>query len=298
MVDLIAELPNLFRERYLNTHEKYLKSIADISSILYFKEGDNLEYGCELIVNKLLSAGEFSESKYDEKFESKYFRNLRNAWYHELVLNSPEDDFDQRIKFAPWKIVQCYYSIIAGISALIRCFYTVKFDNHKKIAALFTNDFLNSNTRRNFFLPPFNYYLDQQGNFKASNEEIINWEYGIENHIPYIKECLRNIKNNQTARRISILHYLIKLRNWVQYEDAYLFFLLYGESVKENLDYSLKRLSYGYMVHVEFFFIKLFGWKYLEPQFDVFIEKVEDNLDIEPSNLIKRFCIYQDTLQD
>ena len=65
----------------------------------------------------------------DNNFESIYFRNLRNAWYHELVLNHPRDDFDLRTIFAPWKIIQCYYCVLAGISALIRCFHSERFDN-------------------------------------------------------------------------------------------------------------------------------------------------------------------------
>ena len=295
MVKLFSDLPNLFRERYLKKHDRYLKSFADIAATLYFKRGD-LGYGCEIMIDKLLNAGVFSDRKLDEEQESKYFRSLRNAWYHELVLNYPQDDLDQRSKFAPWKIIQCYYCVLAGISALIRCFDDQEFDNHIKIFNMFTNDFLNNKTRRNFFLPPYNFYLDQQGSLKTSNEEVIEWEYGKVHHIPYVKKALEeaHIKN----RRISFPHYLIKLRNWVQYEDAYLFFLLYGKSVKGNLDFSLSRISYGYMVHVEFFLIKLFGWKNLEVQFNTFIEKVLENLGIEPVELIQRYEVYEAYLQE
>lgn len=38
--------------------------------------------------------------------------------------------------------------------------------------------------------------------------------------------------------------------------------------------------------------------KYVEPQFDVFIKKVIENLDIKPSALIQRFYVYQDILQN
>ena len=125
---------------------------------------------------------------------------------------------------------------------------------------------------------------------------MIDWEYGKVHHIPYVKKALKeaHIKN----RRISFPHYLIKLRNWIQYEDAYLFFLLYGEKVKENLDFSLSRISYGYMVHVEFFLIKLFGWKNLEVQFNTFIEKLLENLGIEPVELIQRYEVYEGVLQE
>jgi len=51
------------------------------------------------------------------------------------------------------------------------------------------------------------------------------------------------------------------------------------------------------MVHVEFFFINLFGWNTLELQFGTFIEKVQENLGIEPEELLQRFKIYEKTLQ-
>lgn len=295
MVDFFANLRRTFRERYLDTHENYLKSFADIANHLYFKKSD-FERGCGIIIKKLLDAGDFSENMVDNDYESIYFRNLRNAWYHELVLNYPQDDLDQRTKFAPWKIIQCYYCVLAGISALIRCFYQYRLENHNKIFTIFTNDFLNNNKRRDFFLPPYNFYLDQNGTFKASNEEMIDWNHGKEYHIPNIKKCLKSayVRN----RRTSIPHYLISLRNWVQYEDSYLFFLLYGKSVKGNLDFSLSRISYGYMVHIEFFLIKLFGWENLELQFNTFIEQVLENLEIEPYELIQRFMIYEAYLQE
>lgn len=294
MVDLLAELPRLFKERYLDKHEKNLKSIADIAATLYFKCGD-LEYGCKVMIDKLLSAGDFIERKTDESYESKYFKNLRNAWYHELALYYPQEDFDQRIKFAPWKIIQCYYCILAGISALIRCFSHKKFDRHLTIFNIFTSDFLNNKKRRFFFLIPYNFYLDQHGDLKTSNGEVLDWEWGIDYHLPYIKKSLESV--HKDGSRTSILHYLRKLRNWAQYEDSYLFFLLYGEKVKKNLDFSLRRISYGYMVQVEFFLIKLFGWESLELQFSTFIDKVIDNLGFEPSELNQRYSIYEDYLK-
>ncbi|MFX1502130.1 MAG: hypothetical protein ACFFDH_14295 [Promethearchaeota archaeon] len=290
MVRLLIELPRLFRERYLDTHENYLNSIAEIAYYLYFKDPPGINNGCESMVKKLLNAGNFTEQMVDDKFESIYFRNLRNAWYHELVLNYPQDDEIERTKFAPWKIVQCYYCILAGISALIRCFYSGKLDRHNKIFSIFTNDFLNNKKRRQFFLPPYNYYLDQHGNLNTSNNEMIEWEYGRKNHIPNIQKCLESIHIEN--RRTSIPHYLIDLRNWAQYEDSYLFFQLYGPSVKVNLDFSLGKISYGYMVQVEFFLINLFGWKTLKLQFDTFIEKVTENLGIRPFELVVRYQVY------
>lgn len=89
MVKLLKDLPELFKRRYLDTHEKFLKSIADITAHLYFKNNNHLEDGCEIMIKILLSAGSFSESRIDKSYESLYFRNLRNSWYHEVALNNP-----------------------------------------------------------------------------------------------------------------------------------------------------------------------------------------------------------------
>ena len=56
MVKLLKDLPKLFRERYLDTHEKFLKSIADITAYLYFQDYNHLEDGCEIMIKILSSA--------------------------------------------------------------------------------------------------------------------------------------------------------------------------------------------------------------------------------------------------
>ena len=291
MVDLFNKLPELFRERYLNTHEEYLKSFADITTHLYFKDYNNLEVGCETMIDILSSTGKFSESMVDINFESDYFRNLRNSWYHEVVLNSPQDDFDQRLKFVPWKIIQCYYSIFAGISALIRCYNSSEIHSHIKTFNIFGNDFLRNRKRKIFFLPPYNFYLNQEEDFDSVFGQMVDWQYAREVHIPRIKQCLESVQSGQ--QQTTIPHYLKRLREWVQYEDSYLFFLLYGKTVKENLDYSLTRISFGYLVQIEFFLIKLFGWEPLKLQFDTFNEKIQENLEISPINLSQRFSVYE-----
>jgi len=296
MVKFLENLPELFRERYLNTHEDYLKSIADIATHLYFEDYDHLEEGCKTMMNILVSSGKFSESKVVKSFNSNYFRNLRNSWYHEVALNSPQDDFDQRLKFAPWKIIQCYYSIFAGISALIRCFNSSKINSHIKTFNIFGNDFLRNRKRKIFFLPPYNFYLNQEEDFDSVFGQIVDWQYAREVHIPKIKQCLESVQSGQ--QQTTIPHYLKRLREWVQYEDSYLFFLLYGESVKENLDYSLERISFGYLVQVEFFLINLFGWEPLKLQFDTFNEKIQENLEVIPINLSQRFNVYKDYFSD
>lgn len=296
MVDFFRELPNIFRKRYLETHERYLKSIADVAAHLYPKKGGNSKRVCLAMVGNMLSAGNFTESMADKEFESPHFRNLRNSWYHEVALNNPHDNLDERLKFAPWKIIQCYYSVFSGISSLIRCFHRFRRLSHDSVLNIFGNEFLRNRKRKIFFLPPFNFHLNQQGRFDTAFEKAVGWKYATEYHIPNIKECLKSV--HEKGHVTTILHYFKKLRDWVQYEDSYLFFRLYGERVKEYLDFSLSKITFGYLAQIEFFLINLFRWTTVKLQFDTFRRELEQNLKIEPMNLIQRFKVYEDCLSN
>lgn len=293
MVDFLKDLPQKFRERYLNTHENYLKSIADIAVTISLKNFTDRKISSEYMVKRLNSAGIFTESKIDDDYESVYFRNLRNAWYHEVTLNNPEDDLDQRIKFAPWKIVQCYYCVVAGISALIRCFYSKVFNSHDKVFNLFGSLFLNNKKRRVYFLPPYNFMLNPNGILEPDYKEVVDWDNDML-HFNNIMLCLKSVKKKKGFTTIP--HYLKSLREWVQYEDAYLFFRLYGNGVKRDLDFYLNVISFGYLLQTEFFFIKLFGWDTVKLQFDTFYKEMRENLKITPRSLNIRFNVYKKNL--
>ncbi len=125
------------------------------------------------MVKYLESQGEFKEQKTDTGYESSYFKNLRNSWYHEVTLFN---DSNSRIKFAAWKIIQCYYTIFSGISALVRCFRGKEFIGHNSTLNIYAREFLISKKRKKFFLPPINFHLNQQGKFNQENyEKIISW---------------------------------------------------------------------------------------------------------------------------
>ncbi len=91
---------------------------------------------------------------------------------------------------------------------------------------------------------------------------------------------------------ITIPHYLKFLRDWVTYGDAYIFFRLYGESPKQNLDFTLKNIAFIHCVQTEYFLIKLFGWDSVKLQYDTFTTQLETNLKIEAPTLNARFKIY------
>ncbi len=295
LADFLKELPQIFRKRYLDTHETYLKSIADISAHLYpSKRGDDRPK-CEKMVKCLLGAGPFGESLVDSEFESVYFRNLRNAWYNECALNESHD-LDANLRFAPWKIVQSYYVILCGIGALVRCFNRSK-GPMRQIETLgkFGTEFLRTRQRKAFFIPPFNFHVDQKGNFEPDFERDVAWDYANQYHIPNLRKCLSSV--HRVGSITTIPHYLKSLREWAQYEDAYLFFRLYGKSPKRNLAFALSEITFGYLTQIEFFLIKLFGWGAIELQYDTFFREMKSNLKTEPRNLACRFAVYTDYLR-
>ena len=296
-MDFLRELPLAFRKRYLDTHENFLGSIADIIAYLYAEKGD-WTITCNKMLLVLLTAGELSKRK-DTGDETVHFRNLRNCWYHECALHHPLGDINERMRFAAWKIIQCYYSVFSSIASLVRLKNT-QVNGHDKILNFFMTDFVCSNRLRGFFLPPLNFFLNQEGGFSERFSKMVDWKYADVYHIPKIKSCLEYTKDelrkergdNYCKRRIGIPHYLKILREWTTYQDAYLFFRLYGSSVKENLDRYLKQITFAHCVQTEFFLLKTFGMEAMELQYRTFTSELENNLGIESPPLNDRFRAY------
>jgi len=288
MVKFLSQLSEVFRQRYLKTHERYLKSIADIIAYLY--GGGSWEKKCSKMVERLMRAGDIGERRVDTDFETSHFRNLRNCWYHECALNYPWGDLDSRLKFAAWKIIQCYYTVFSAIASLV-CVFHPKRKSHGALLNIYAREFLSCSKWKKFFLPPVNFYLNQQGKLPEEFLKMVNWQYADSYHIPNIVECLKSVQTRRPML-VSIPHYLKVLRDWVTYGDAYLFFRLYGQSPKENLDFSLSNIAFIHCVQTEFFLIKLFGWKAVKLQYDTFSTELKNNLGIRSQTLEARFTIY------
>lgn len=293
MVRFLDTLPEVFRERYLKTHETYLKSIADIIAHMYTgktpKEytGKTPKENCTNMVLHLLEVSKI-EKRSDVDEETSHFRNLRNCWYHECALNYPET-LDERLRFAAWKIIQCYYVVFSSIVSLVCCFHPEQ-KSHDTTLNIYVSNFLCNRKRKNYFLPPTNFYLDQQGNFPEEFSQTVDWDYADSYHIPNIIKCLEKVREKN--RRVSIPHYLKSLREWVTYGDAYLFVRLYGESPKNNLSFSLEHIAFIHCVQTEFFLLHLFGWDAVNLQFKAFLNQLKTNLKITSNPLIARFQVY------
>ena len=302
MVKFLELLPQIFRERYLNTHERYLKSIADVVSHLYMRKLDDWEECCSSMLLRLIPAGSLPKRK-DIEDETVHFRNLRNCWYHECALHYPLDSIDMRLRFAAWKIIQCYYATFSSIAALV-CLEHGERKSHDAVLNLYLTNFVCSRRRRDFFLPPLNFHLDQQGSFSEEFSKMIKWNYADTYHLPNIKSCLEytrdeieQLKGHSIHVRIGIPHYLKSLRDWVSYQDAYLFFRLYGSSVKQNLDFCLKRIAFAHCMQTEYFMLKTFGWDAVNTQFLKFQAELKTNLGIDPPTLRDRFLAYSGSKQ-
>lgn len=277
----------IFRQRYLNTHGTYLKSIADIIARLYEWQGEH-EERCAKMVSCLIDAGKMRKRR-DIDEEEPQFRNLRNSWYHECALNYPPQYPNERLLFAAWKIIQCYYTVFSSIASLVTCFKPRR-KSHEATLNIFAREFLSSSRRKDYFLPPANFYLNQQGRFPEEFSRQVNWPYADEYHIPNIVKCLEEVRKEK--QMATVPHYLKELRDWVTYGDAYLFIRLYGQSPKMNLDFSLQAIAFIHCVQTEFFLLRLFGWDAVYRQFEYFLDQLDSNLGITSETLTARFDLY------
>lgn len=289
MVDFLEKRAEVFRKRYLQTHGVYLKDIVDIIATMY-KIKNWQEASHQMVLKLLVQEASLDEKREDPGHETFEFRNLRNCWYHECSLNHPLNNLDERLRFASWKIIQCYYSVFASIASLVCCYHPPQ-KSQVKTLDIYGREFLCNKKRRKFFLPPVNIYLNQQGTIPRELLEMITWKYAHEFKIPSIEKCLRLVHNENKITTIP--HYLKYLREWITYEDAYLMFRLYGESPKADLDFSLKRIAFIHCLQTEFYLINLFGWDSVKLQYDTFSTDLKRNLKINSPTLLARFRAYQ-----
>ena len=130
-------------------------------------------------------------------------------------------------------------------------------------------------------MPPLNLYINQDGIMPEEVLETISWSYGREEKVPKIRECLEFVRHEtekQQRQITSIVHYLKALRDWVTYQDAYLLFRLYGTAPKNDLDFSLSRITFVYSLQAEVYLIHLFGWDAFALQHNFFSQELVKNL--------------------
>ncbi len=308
-LDAISDLQKAFRERYLDTHEKYLGSISTLILHDYVNDANKRDFWIPFKICRIIKVNKayFKNIKRLKLGnEEKSIRNIQNSWFNECALRYPtklpgyEESLleKERMKFAPWKIIQFYYTIYASMSAIVRCVNSTPNLGHKRMINIFTNDVLSHpKLRGSFFVQPFCFYLTR-GRVVPSFNKMIQWDYGLERHCPKLKECLRKTFNNHKLekgiKRISLFHYFKDLREWANYEDAYIFMNLYGESVRLNLNWYLVNITHTFNTLAEIFLISYYGFDFLNEKFRTFKERVKTNLEFDPEFISMRFDEYKE----
>ena len=284
---MTESIERAFRARYLDTHEKYLDSIATLLGAC--NNHASLATGRFMLSHTVSIRTMCTRMKALNRFdEARALRNLRNSWYHECALNYPQT-LDDRMKFAPWKIIQFFYTIYSALSAVVRCF-----DNRPKLTqqlALkeFTTEVIVNPSVR--FAPvPLCFYL-QGGAITPSPRSVVSWAYGLSCHVPNVQRCLESLHATST-RPVSLFQYFKSLREWANYEDSYIFINLFGTGVMSRLDSSLKIIVQGFLPVAEVFLISFYGWDRVHTEFLTFSHRVVRHLKTEPSSLITRFGEY------
>jgi len=285
---MTENIARAFRARYLDTHEKYLDSIVTLlrSCNGGYTPSSPVQFMLRQVVSvKSVSSQMRARNSFDK---ARALRNLRNSWYHECALNYP-DDLNDRMKFAPWKIIQFFYAIYSALSAVVRCF-----DDHPRLrqqTALneFTTEVI-INPPTSFMPVPFNFYL-RGGVITPSPPSVISWPYGLSWHVPNVQRCLESLHATSTSP-VSLFHYFKSLREWANYEDSYIFINLFGPSIISGLDSSLSRIVPWFCPVAEVFLISFCGWNIVQEQFKQFASHIEQHLEVRPSPLISRFEEY------
>ncbi len=289
MVETLNEkyLAQMFMDRFLNKHYPVLNAIADILTNLY-----NYKGMANNLLEDIYSKGNINQTLIDPPIETMNMRALRNAWYHECSLNFPQAE-DERMKFPAWKIIQCYYAVFSSIAALVRCFDD-RTGGHDRLLNSYGTSFLRSHQMRRFFIIPLCIHLKQDGEEGDSYNELLTWEWGEKNHLPKIIRGLERVRQeNHLTGIVTIPHYLKSLRDWATYEDPYLFFRLYGKSIREGLDRYLRIICNAYICQTEAVMVKLYGFDTINLQKEVFSENLSTHMGIKPNELIERFEVHK-----
>jgi hypothetical protein len=284
---MTESIARAFRARYLDTHEKYLDSIATL--VAACNDQSALGNGRFMLSHAVSVRAVCTQMKALNRFdEARALRNLRNCWYHECALNHPLD-FDDRMRFAPWKIIQFFYTIYSALSSVVRCFDNRRILGQGTALDEFTSEVI-INPPHRFVPAPLCFYL-RSGVIAPLPRSVVSWPYGLSCHVPNVQRCLESVPTTPT-RPVSLFHYFKSLREWANYEDSYIFINLFGPSVISRLARSLYAIVSGFLPVVEVFLISFYGWDRIHPEFLTFSSRVLHHLKTEPTSLSARFGEY------
>lgn len=284
---MTESIERAFRARYLNTHEKYLDSIATL--LVACNDHSALANGRFMLSHAVSVRAMCTQMKALNRFdEARALRNLRNSWYHECALNHPLG-LDDRMRFAPWKIIQFFYTVYSALSSMVRCFNNRPILRQRTALDEFTSKVI-VNAPNRFVPAPLCFYL-QGGVIAPLPRSVVSWPYGLSCHVPNVQRCLESLPTTP-IQPVSLFHYFKFLREWANYEDSYIFINLFGPSVISMLASSLSTIVVGFLPVAEVFLISFYGWDRVHAEFLTFSNRIVRHLKIEPTSLITRFAEY------
>ena len=118
--------------------------------------------------------------------------------------------------------------------------------------------------------------MNQNGIIQPSFSLKINWEHGLKYKCPTVETCLKNVFNGST---VSLFHYFLQLRNWVNYEDSYIFRRLYSQSAKPIMFSNMQVILTTFLTLSEIYLMKIMSY---------------DEITSEAQTYIKEFRIYME----
>lgn len=255
-------------------HAEYLDSIADLITFTYQKDSDLDCFNILLIVGK--SEEYFTKIKTNQEYDfNSAIRNLRNAWYHEVAFIQDNSSRQEKMKFTVWKIIQFYYGIYCALSSIVRC-EIIEEMGHIKMINYFTNNMLNRRELSGFFPQPFCFIMAPDGKIKPEFAKKISWTHGLQIKCPSVEKCLTQISDGKT---VSIFHYFLDLRNWVNYEDSYIFRRFYSTSVKPNMYFNMLTILSTFVSIAEIFLMYTLNYQTIHDEAELFINDFDQFME-------------------
>jgi len=280
---------------FLETHYRYLKCVTKILSSHSKTTGTT---GLnESLVNRLQLDAGWMRSKLakdaGERDQAK--RHLQNAWFNECALRYPlgHDQLLERMRFAPWKIAQFYYTVYSGISAIVRFVNSRKYLSHNATLNLFVSEIVSDKrVRARLFPAPLCFVL--RGEELLPDPSSIAISRLARSYCSELVTCLRNTRNELNLKgQVGLVHYFRWLREWANYSAGYIFANLYGDIVRQRLDDGLLLISNSFMFAIEISAATFLGLEDLLEMYRNFRKMTVARLQFEPSFLDERMSLLE-----
>jgi hypothetical protein len=281
---------------FWNTHYKYLEEIAQLVSLgATQKTWAPISVINGALSTKLSMNDKWSRSRKNKGLPDIAIRHLQNSWFNECALRYPYDgNFLERMRFAPWKIVQFYYVIYSGLSSMLRFIDSTAERTHIGSLNFFLSGIASDSRLCTRLFPiPIGFFLME--------DKLLPDRYHVK--IPVQPRYYRGelgliLSDTRAALKmkadsvVGMVHYFRWLREWFNYYAAYIFANLYGTTVKSNLDHDLAVISSSFMMATEMFAISFLGKRRFRALYGNFRRMLIGSLNVTPTFIDERLALY------